>query len=250
MTVHRRPLLFSAAAAFLLPACISITTKPAPATPPEVAAKLAADAASRAAETVHKPNSDFAIFPTRPGQTVAINIKMPEPPPAKDSTDTTAQKPLVAPGMPIPPPDPAPLQLAGVRSGLQEPPLLAAVRAHIENRPERAIEAIGALAQPNQDFVLAVLPILVRGATADLVGDPSTLAEMVDQLRAAAARLESRAALRVGAALFCREVWAFGRYDPWPPNQTYRPNQQAHLYVEVRHLVSEPTIGPRGEPYL
>src|SRR5262249_11223892 len=112
------------------------------------------------------------------------------------------------------------------------------------------IEAIGALAQPNQDFVLAVLPILVRGATADLVGDPSTLAEMVDQLRAAAARLESRAALRVGAALFCREVWACGRYDPWPPNQTYRPNQQAHLYVEVRHLVSEPTIGPRGEPYL
>ena len=33
-------------------------------------------------------------------------------------------------------------------------------------------------------------------------------------------------------------------------NKPYRPNEQAQLYIEVRNLVSQPAVGPRGERYL
>ena len=63
-------------------------------------------------------------------------------------------------------------------------------------------------------------------------------------------RLESRAPLRVDTILFCREVYGFGRYDARQPNEPYRPNAQAQLYLEIRNLVSQPAVGPRGEKYL
>ena len=124
------------------------------------------------------------------------------------------------------------------------------MRAFIEGRQERAIEHIMALDKPNQDLVLAILPILARGATADLTNDTLAIAVLVDQLRSAAARLEPRAPLRVDTVLFCREVYGFGRYDARQPNEPYRPNAQAQLYLEIRNLVSQPAVGPRGEKYL
>jgi hypothetical protein len=147
-------------------------------------------------------------------------------------------------------PEPGALPLATVRPGLAaEPPLLAAMRAFIDGRQERAFEHILALDKPNQDLVLALLPVLSRGAMTDLANDAVAVAKLVDQLRLAAEQLEPKAVLRV-QALFCRTVWAFGRYDPWPKNQPYRPNEHAHLYLEVRNLVSQAAVGPRGESYL
>jgi hypothetical protein len=264
MTAPRRSLLLAAAAAFLFPACISIHAKSTPLTPPDVAAQLNAQtaafagvhgAASALQTTQMTRKTDFAIYPARPGEVVAIK------PAAKDAT--TAQKPAVGNAgahMPIAPPPPGgvitadhpgPFPLAPVRSAvLAEPPLLAAVRAYIEGKPERAIEFITALDKPNQEFVLAILPALARGATADLASDPVAVAVLVDQLRSAAKHLEPRAALRVDAVAFCRTVYGFGRYDPWPENQPYRPNDQAQLYLEVRNLVSQPAVGPRGETFL
>src|SRR5205823_1747582 len=147
--------------------------------------------------------------------------------------------------------DPGPFPLAPTRPPPPaEPPLLAAVRAYAEGKPERAYEYIAALDKPNQEFVLALLPALVRGATADLAGDPVGIALIAEQLHSAALRLEPRAALRVGVVAFCNTVDMFGRYEPRPDNQPYRPNDEAQLYVEVRNLVSEPAVGPRGETYL
>ena len=124
-----------------------------------------------------------------------------------------------------------------------EAPLLAAVRAYTENNPQKAIEIIRTLDKQNQDLVLALMPILARGASADLTNDPATTAALVEQLRAAAARLEPRAALRIEKAVFCRNVDGFGRFTPWPDNLPYRPNAQAQLYLEVRNLGSQPTGG-------
>jgi hypothetical protein len=242
MTADRRPLLLSAAAAFLLPACISIHAKTTPITPPDAAK----DAVVKTTEPPRK--TEFGIFPSRPGDVVATK------PDAKGVT--TAQKT----GNPVPPGppggvtvagDPGPFPIAPTRPTLPpEPPLLAAVRAYAEGKPERAIEYIAALDRPNQEFVLAVLPALVRGATADLTGDPVGIAVLVDQLHSAAQRLEPFAALRVDTVAFCEAVIAFGRYSPWPVNKPYRPNDQVQLYLEVRNLVSEPTVGPRGETYV
>src|SRR4051812_11439963 len=95
MTVHRRSLLLSAATAFLFPACISISAKPMPITPSELAARITAEGADRATEAVRKNNTDFAIYPSRPGEMV------PTKPVQKDAT--VVQKPTPGPIPPLPP---------------------------------------------------------------------------------------------------------------------------------------------------
>lgn len=259
MTVQRRSLLLlSATAAFLFPACIGVNAKPVPITPADVAARITAEGAAKATESVRK--SEFAIYPSRPGETVPTKTV------ARDAT--TAQKPNpgnsdVNPAGPIVPPtppshasgtaanDPRAFPLAAHRTNVvTEPPLLAAVRAFIEGRQERALDHIMALDKPNQDLVLAMLPVLARGATADLTSDTVAIAMLLEQLRSATARLEPRAPLRVETILFCREVSGFGIYDARRPNEPYRPNGEARLYLEVRNLVSQPAAGPRGEKFL
>ena len=204
--------------------------------------------------------SEFAIYPSRPGETV------PTKPVAKDATavqkNNSGSSGVNSAGQLVPPmppsyaggttaTDPGVLPMAVARTPVAtEPPLLAAVRAFIEGRQERAIEHIMALDKPNQDLVLALLPVLARGATADLTSDTVAIAMLLEQLRSAAARLEPRAPLRVETVLFCREVYGFGNYDARPPNEPYRPNGQARLYLEVRNLVSQPSAGPRGEKFL
>ena len=263
MTVHRRSLLLLAATAFLFPACISISAQPAPITPADVAARIAAEGAARATESVHKTGTDFAIYPSRPGEVV------PTKPIAKDAT--IVQKPGPMPVPPIPPAtvappnpyqqaggahpttanDPGTFPLATVRPPVAESPLLAALRAHLDQKPERAFEAIAGLDRINQDVILDLLPVLTRGAGANLAGDPIAVAVLVEQLHSAAVRLEPLAALRVDTALFIATLTGgYGRYDPWPTNKPYRPNDQAQLYLEIRNLISQPAVGPHGQPFL
>jgi hypothetical protein len=128
-----------------------------------------------------------------------------------------------------------------------EPPVVAAFRAFAENHPDRGIDAIKGLDKPNQEFVLAVLPALVRGAQLKLsAADPQDVAALVEQLQTAAARLEGRAALRVDKILFCKQVDGFGRYEPWPEGLPYKVSGLAELYVEIGHLVSEPAANGNG----
>ena len=265
MTVRRRLIGLIAATAFSLPACISISARPAPMTPPEMAARITAEGAARATESISTGRTDFAVYPSRPGEVV------PTRPVAKETTVARVPAPMpIPPGPPGPagpivPPNPlvhaggpgsnAPGEsgiypLAAIRPTQTESPLLTALRAHLDNKPEHAFQAIAGLDRLNQDVILAMLPVLTRSASANLAGDSIAAAMLVDQMRAAAARLEPLAALRVEAALFCDEVWGFGRYRPRPINQPYRPNDQAQLYLEERNLVSQPTVGPRGETYL
>jgi hypothetical protein len=95
-----------------------------------------------------------------------------------------------------------------------------------------------------------MLPVLARGATADFASDPTAAALVADQFRAAAVRLAPRSALVVENVALCRSVAGFGRYEPLPAGHTYRPNDQAQLYLEVRNLVSQPATGPHGETHV
>ena len=84
--------------------------------------------------------------------------------------------------------------------------------------------------------------------------NPDEVAMLVDQLQAIAGRLEPKAALKVEKVVFYRPTkdkeTGFGRYVPWPEAQPYKPNDLAHVYVQVRNVGSEPTPGPNGETYL
>jgi hypothetical protein len=134
-----------------------------------------------------------------------------------------------------------------------ETPLLAAVRAYVENRPDKAIECLKLLDRPNQEFVLALLPVLARGSQLNLTSPASAtdIKVMIEALRLTASRLEPHAAISIEKMLFCKRVQGFGRYEPWQVEQPYRPNGQAELYVEIRHLLSEPGVSPgQGEGYI
>jgi hypothetical protein len=177
----------------------------------------------------------------RPGEAIAVRPTV-EP-------KTTAERPptpkSVEPDPMVPPPEhvvavkagePGPFPLPGMPP-VPEPPLLAAMRAYVENRPDDAIRHLEKLDRPNQEFALAVMPALARGAAMNLTApDPQEAGHLADQLNGAATKLEAKAALRVERVAFCKKISGFGRYDPWSPTQPYRPGDIARLYIEVRNL--------------
>jgi hypothetical protein len=238
----RRPLVtFVALFAVPLPACLHVAGPPQPKDNQDDKKAEQTKIAARA--TDGPPRVLFAELPSRPGAVVPTKIA------PGHATGATAQKPAdpqpAKTGDPVQPagkaPEPDPFPVHQVSQPPPEPPLVAAVRAHAEGRPDRAIEILRALDKPNQDAVLAVLPILARLGAADLNNDSVTVAALVDQLHAVAARLEPRAALRIDKVAFCNDVSGFGRFVPRPDNHPYRPNERAQLYLEVRNLGSQPT---------
>jgi hypothetical protein len=225
------------------PACLHVGPPPA-AAPDEV--KDTKDAKPIAPIEPAPPRLEFASLPRVPG-TVVLTRPAPTPTAAPNQQ---AINPPLRPGDPQPIGPVSPVAHLGEPNAFPVPPtqpvgpalespLLAAVRAYAENRPERAGELLRTLDKPNQEFVLALLPVLANGAGADL-NNPATAAALVDQLHALGTRLEPRAALRIEKVAFCDDVAGFGRFVPRPPGATYRPNGRAQFYLEVRNLTSEP----------
>lgn len=244
-------LAFFALVALTLPACLHVDARigPRPAAQPERSTEPAPKAKADTAQTTSHPQApqmQFAVLPKAPGTVVPTN---PDAPPTVSTN--TSQKPT-KPDVPPPPAAPAPGILKADSSepakfpaltqfGVPEAPLLAAVRAYSEGRPDQAIEVIRKMDKSQQDFVLTVLPILARGATADLASDPATAAALTDQLRAAAARLEPLAALKIEKIAFCSDVAGFGRFVQRPIANPYRPNERVQLYFELRNLGNQYT---------
>jgi len=258
MTVHRRTLpLLLALLAGPAAGCIAFekTVPVAPAEPRPVVKPAA------------QPGpSGFAALPTGPGEKIPTNPAAKPDPPTAAQTTSRRGDPDPYPRAPSPPgavpaarSEPAPLPPLPARPPGEpdafapfppapaEPPVLAALRAFADNHPDRGIDALKGLDKPNQEFVLAVLPVLVRGSQLKFAAaDPQDVAALVEQLQTAAARLEARAALRVDKILFCRKVDGFGRYSPWPEGLPYRASGLAELYVEIGHLISEPAANGDG----
>lgn len=243
MTVPRRPLLLLLGLSFgLLPACIAARDRRADAKPVDA-------------------GSQFAVeLPKRPGEKIAANPQsVPGTELSPPSQSTSQRLEPIPPAVPPLPPviqpagtEPAPFpQITGPVQAIPESPLVAAVRASVENRPEEALKHLQALDKPNQDFALAVIPLLMRGAQMNAdCASPTDVAALADQIRAVADRLEPRAALEIDKMTFCKKVSGFGRYDPWPENQPFRPRDLAELYVEIGHVISEPAVGPTGEGFV
>jgi hypothetical protein len=112
------------------------------------------------------------------------------------------------------------------------------------------LQALAMLDTHNQDFVLALLPILSSGAATRWCEDHAAAGELVNQLQALLERLEQHAPLQLGTVAFCHPVHGYRRYEPWPANVPYRPGDLAQLYIEVQHIGGEPGQGPRGENWL
>jgi hypothetical protein len=238
MTAHCRPLLMFAAA-LLLPACLHIdatTSLPQTDTTTNVPTTQTND-------TIRK--TQFAELISRPGTVLSMrpNKDTSSPPPidAEQGDLKTASAGPSTTSEQVDPPVP---------KQLPEPLLLDAFRAYAEGNPQKAIELLEPLDKTNQELILALLPVLARCSDMDIATDPSAAAILADQLRSAASRIEPRAALKLETVTLCGTVDRFGEYDPWPKGKPYFPNQKAHLYIEVRNVVSQATVGPSGETYL
>lgn len=256
MTVPRRTLPLLVALFAGPPAGCIVVEKPLAVAPPD------AKSAAQPAESP-LPGGLAVALPTAPGEKIPTNpaakvAATPGPTPTAQTTSRRADPDY--PQVPTPAEEvrtvraepaalpPLPTRHPGDPDALPaDPPVLAALRAFSENHPDRGIDALKSLEKPNQEFVLEVLPVLVRGAALKLASaSPQDVAALVDQLQAAAARLEGRAALRIDKILFCRHVGGFGIYDPWPEGQPYRAGGLAELYVEIGHLVSDPAASGDG----
>ncbi len=251
MTVCHRPTLLLAFAVVLgpLPACL------------HVSGTVTSDE-----NRTKDDKTQFAI--DRPGMKVPIHPTAVEPITDNQptpNTQTTSQRPTTElapatePIAPLPPDgvqptraiEPNPLPIIAAPAPSQDSPLLAAVRASIENRPNDALKHLKELDKPGQEFALAVIPLLLRGAQINPeTADPNDVAVLAEQFHAIANRLEPNAALRIDKIAFCRSISGFGRYQPWPEAQPYRPRDLSDLYVEVRHVTAEAAAGPHGEAFV
>ena len=237
-----------------LPACVSVSKK----VPRDTKTQAGNPAPIVETKPNLPPSSSFAeLTPPklRPGERIP---KIPDTATTESPSETkTVARSVDALSPPPAPPSAilptfhsSPHTLPTVQPVTIDPPLVAAMRAFLENDPSRAVDALKYLDKPNQEFVLATLPALVRGAQMNMAkADPQEVAVLADQLHAAADRLEPQAALRVDKLTFCRKVTGFGRYDPWPREQPFEPNDLAELYLEIRHLRCEPSSTP-GEGYV
>jgi hypothetical protein len=128
-----------------------------------------------------------------------------------------------------------------------EEPLVAALRCYLDKRPAEAVEHIQACDKANQEALLCLLPLAVRLSEGSLHrARPDEMAEMVDGLRGVEASLQKRAALRIEKMRFCRQVRAFGDYEPIEPGQAAfeagsggQDGELIQVYVEVRNFASE-----------
>src|SRR5579859_6892118 len=175
---HRSLLVF--AVAFMLPACLHIDATPY--NPQADSSK--SDTASKTDQT---RKTSFAELLSRPGVVIPLKVN-------GNTTAPTEPIEVVSPEIQVavdkqdpPASPPAPNPVA-------ETPLLKAVGAFTEGRPDQAIEFLSVLDKPNQDLLLSLLPVLEEVAKLDSKRDPVRTAMLADQLRSAAASLEPRAA--------------------------------------------------------
>lgn len=227
MAVHRWVLLFAFP---LLPACVLTGKQTVPEPPP----------------TPVEPVREFAVLPRAPGERVALSN------PVEPGERPGLSRPLTAPDpTEIAPPTPQPLQFSEPPSAapvVVDPPLVAAVRAYLDNRPDLALEHLRALDKPNQELMLQLIPAFVQASRMNLAQpssvDVGLLVAQLESPNSPLAALASKAPLFVDKAVFCRDIRGFGRYSPFQEQTTLKAGQIVFLYVELRNTPSVRTATP------
>jgi hypothetical protein len=243
MTADRRLLLVAVAAGVLaVPACVG----------PAVARREPPPAANAAVAPAPRPHgSQFAELIHAPGERIAASdpttVVARGTPVADPSVSAVAGTVPVFPPQTLPPISPVPVVITP-----PDPPLVAAIRAYLDNRPDEAVKHLKGLDKTNQELMLQLIPALVRASQVDLSrATPHEIGVLAGQLDAPAAALATRGPLFVEKACFCRWVKNFGRYDPLPDRHAFPPGALAELYLEVKNVPSEPTSSPpEGDGYV
>jgi len=184
---------------------------------------------------VGAPTGDTAAPPAQPGLQ-QINHYPEQPAPA----DFDPRKNGPAPVSTSPELQPAPdVTEVPASKAASEPPVVRALRCLMEKHPADAIVLLKSYDKPNQELLLAMLPLLARVGEESLDrAEPVELAHAADQLESAMIPLRQRAALVLDKMCFCRKIDKFGVYEPLPDGHAFRPGESVQLYVELRNFSS------------
>lgn len=159
---------------------------------------------------------------------------------APQAVPNPEEHPLTPPApVPVKPDDMAfnPLLESRPRGPRPDIPLVAAVRAHLDNQFAAAVGHLASYERPNQELLLLLLPILDAARTTDLTGrDPKAASLLMQQLEAAAELTAKNAPLEIKTAAFVYRVVQFGVYDPLPAGHRFLPGGIGLLYAEIDHV--------------
>jgi hypothetical protein len=149
----------------------------------------------------------------------------------------------------VPPPDlptisAAPPDLPVLPAG-GDPPLVRAVRAFQENKPDEAVEHLKAYDPATQQILLSILPPLARLADGKLQQmKPEEMDVLLDQVTRVPNMLRPRASLQAANVRLCREVHNFAHVEPFPDRHEFRPGDIVYLYMELANFSC--TADPKG----
>jgi hypothetical protein len=125
-------------------------------------------------------------------------------------------------------------------------PLLKAVQAFQQNKPDEAVECLKAYDQATQQILLSLMPAMARLSEGKLqTMKPEEMDVLLDQLSRVPNLLRPRASLRAENVRLCREVHNFAHVEPFPDRHEFRPGDVVYLYMELANFscVSDPKGG-------
>jgi hypothetical protein len=233
MASVRCPAWFVVAAALTaLPACnVARFFRAPPPSPPPAPATVSTESRALAPGQRIPKAEVVVVAPSAPTHPMEPAIAPPAPIPAK--TNDAMPNPLLEPAPRGPRPD---------------SPLVAAVRAHLDNQFAAAVGQLKSFERPNQELLLLLLPILDAARHTDLTGrDPRSSNLLLQQLESAAEMAAKSAPLEIAKAAFVYRVVQYGVYDPLPTGHRFLPGGVGVLYAEIDRVPVLPATQTNGE---
>jgi hypothetical protein len=145
-------------------------------------------------------------------------------------------------------PQVAPPALAETAAGtpdqpVAEHPLLTALRSFLDQKPQEAIAILGRYEKPNQEMLLALLP-LAKELTEISLTHPRAeeIAALDEKVQSMERPLRQRMQLVMNKICFCESIKGFCDYVPFAPGHPFRapapgrPDEQVNIYVELSNL--------------
>ncbi len=126
-------------------------------------------------------------------------------------------------------------------------PLCRALEAYLEDRPDLAVDLLGAYPQRDQEVLLRLLPIVARVDKGGLFSGASSDEErltVLETLRALVQEIQVEAPLVIAKATFCREIYSFGRGELHGTDH-FRAGDRAAVYLEIQNLADQKTDDER-----
>lgn len=116
-------------------------------------------------------------------------------------------------------------------------PLVRAVRAFQQNRPDEAVEQLKACDPVSQQALLSLMPTLVRLSDSKLQQiKPEEMDVMLEQINRVPGMLRARGSLQANNVRLCSAVHNFGHVEPLPAGHLFHPGDIVYLYMELANF--------------